>query len=214
MPEETVRPPLLGVVIGTLLHQRGHFTLHGSAVSIDGKAVAFIGRKGAGKSTAAALQARGHPLVSDDVLTFDIDEESKVQVQPAFPRIKMNPDSAIALGYDLEALPLLGGHLEKRLLEAVDGFTPHPLPLSEVYLLDAGSELVVRRIKGSRAFAVLMSQTYAPRFLGSAASTPEHFNQCRQIACRVPLYQLTRPIDFSQLKYIATFIESQDSEEG
>ncbi|NBC85561.1 MAG: hypothetical protein GVY25_05150, partial [Bacteroidetes bacterium] len=46
--EGTLRAPLLGVVLGTLLHQRGLHTLHASAVVVDGGAVAFVGEKGAG----------------------------------------------------------------------------------------------------------------------------------------------------------------------
>ena len=66
---QAVRLPLLGCVLGVLLHQRGLFTLHASAVSVGGAAVAFIGAKHAGKSTmAAALHARGHAMLADDVL--------------------------------------------------------------------------------------------------------------------------------------------------
>lgn len=54
----------------------------------------------------------------------------------------------------------------------------------------------------------LMSQTYAPCFLGSDAATPEHFRQYQRVAQHVPLYRLTYSDDLSQLVAIARFVES------
>src|SRR5581483_11098147 len=61
---------LLGASLSVLLHQRNYLVLHASAVvTADGKAVGFLGDKGAGKSTtAAALHARGNLLIADDII--------------------------------------------------------------------------------------------------------------------------------------------------
>ena len=54
---------------------RGNTVLHASAVAIDGKALAFVGQSGRGKSTLAALMCLdGAQLVTDDVLTVAGDE--------------------------------------------------------------------------------------------------------------------------------------------
>jgi hypothetical protein len=67
--ERVLRSVLLGVALGVLLHQRGLLTLHASAVVINGGAVAFIGRKGEGKSTmAAAFYARDSGVLADDIV--------------------------------------------------------------------------------------------------------------------------------------------------
>lgn len=58
-----------------ILHQllNGRVVLHGSAVVVDGAAVATIGPSGAGKSTtAAALVQRGAELLADDVVAIDM----------------------------------------------------------------------------------------------------------------------------------------------
>ena len=48
--------------------------LHASAVELDGSAMAFVGNSGQGKSTMATLMcARGARLVTDDVLSVDLD---------------------------------------------------------------------------------------------------------------------------------------------
>ena len=62
---------LLGPVLGFVLRLRGVTTMHASAVCVDGKAIAFVGPQGAGKSTtAAALLSRGCPVITDDVLAM------------------------------------------------------------------------------------------------------------------------------------------------
>ena len=71
--ERAIRLPLLGTVLAVLLHQRGYFVLHASAIAVDGGVVAFLGNKGQGKSTmAATLYSRGHELVADDVVAIDV----------------------------------------------------------------------------------------------------------------------------------------------
>ena len=53
---------------------QGMEVLHASAVSLDGRAVAFLGRSGAGKTTLATrLLARGARLLTDDVLAVTTD---------------------------------------------------------------------------------------------------------------------------------------------
>ncbi len=63
---------LPGTVVAFLLTMAGFSVLHGSAVEIDGAALAFVGASGQGKSTLAALFcATGAPLVTDDVLPLE-----------------------------------------------------------------------------------------------------------------------------------------------
>lgn len=63
-----------GAVLAYLLVRRGHLVLHGSAVAVDGHAVAFVAPSGGGKSTMATLMcADGAALVTDDVLRVDLD---------------------------------------------------------------------------------------------------------------------------------------------
>jgi len=67
-----VRLYLLGSAWGALCYQRDLLVLHASAVRVDGRAVAFCGRPGMGKSTLAAwLAESGHALVSDDLARFE-----------------------------------------------------------------------------------------------------------------------------------------------
>ena len=68
---------LTGTVMAFILTMRGMSVLHGSAVELDGRALAFVGVSGQGKSTLAAiLCAGGARLVTDDVLPVIVDDDA------------------------------------------------------------------------------------------------------------------------------------------
>ena len=109
-----LRAPLLGPVMAALLQQRGVLTLHASAAVIDGQVVAFLGRKGWGKSTtAAALHAHGHTLIGDDILAVRHDERQPVALV-GFPQLKLFPDSVAAVGEDPDSVPRMHSLVSKR----------------------------------------------------------------------------------------------------
>ena len=69
----TLRNYVIGPVLNQLLFQRQLLVVHASVVMLNGRAVAFVGQSGWGKSTLAAhMQQRGHLLVSDDALVIDL----------------------------------------------------------------------------------------------------------------------------------------------
>ena len=78
-PDPGADPRLLAVLVGglvvsVLLNLAGHCVLHASAVELEGRAMAFAGARGAGKSTLAALLCgAGAGLVTDDVLRVDME---------------------------------------------------------------------------------------------------------------------------------------------
>ena len=68
-----VRVLAAGAVIAVHLKLRHELVMHASAVQLDGRALAFVGASGMGKSTLAAVLCRnGCDLVSDDVLRVDV----------------------------------------------------------------------------------------------------------------------------------------------
>jgi hypothetical protein len=66
---EVVAILLAGTVTAYLLSAGGGLVLHASAVEVDGRALAFVGFSGQGKTTVATLlSTNGLPLVTDDLL--------------------------------------------------------------------------------------------------------------------------------------------------
>lgn len=202
--KSTVRLPLLGAVLGILLHLRGVFTLHASGVSIGGNAVAIVGPKGAGKSTlAASLQQRGHLLLTDDVLAIHDD----MTVAPAFPQVKLHSDSAAAIGLSSSALHVLHRTVPKRALRVPSHFDDRPRRLAAVFVLSDGDDPSTNRMSGRRAFFGLFREMYALRFLGTEGVTPEDFRRCEAIARTVPVIRLVRPRDLNRLHETAARVE-------
>ena len=204
VPPSTLRLPLLGVAFGVLLHQRRLLTLHASAVSIGGIAAAFVGWKGAGKSTiAAALQTRGHALLTDDVLALQPDEWT---VRPAFPQIKLREASADAVGAG--SLDRLAPAVEKYALRNPDAFCTAAAPLGAIFVLTVADQIGARRLNGRHTLMNVMAQTYAPRFLGSDGTGPEVFAWCNALAQTIPVVELHRPRDLQRLGESAACVET------
>lgn len=208
MPDSSMRAPLLGVGFGTLLHQRGVLTLHASCVSIGGRAVAFLGNKGDGKSTTSALlHSRGHSLVTDDVLAVHLKGASAPEVWPAFPNQKLCRDSIAAIGERAEAYPELHPALDKRVRSARAGFSPEPVPLHAIFVLADGPEIGTSRLTGGAAFSEVVRHSYAARFLGADQVGGGHFQQILSLVQQVPTFRLTRPRDLFSLPALGAFLE-------
>jgi hypothetical protein len=211
-PESSLRIPLLGGVLFSLLYQRGLFVLHASAVNINGSVVAFLGLKGQGKSTmAATLYGRGHSLVSDDMLAVQIDGDARPTAIPGFPNLKIWPDSAAsALGDDPENLPRLIEGYEKRARGATTGFSLEPLPLSRIFVLGSGPHPQIEPMPHQEAVSQMLCQTYPARVFGSllqgeAASV--NFRQCISLINKVPVYWLRRHRSLEALQDVAQLVE-------
>lgn len=149
--EAAVRADLLGRVIALAAHVDGHVALHASAVSIDGRAVAFLGPKHAGKSTLAlALVRLGARLLTDDTLIVRLDAGTPWAV-PGVQRVRLWNDSARALGAAVsdarDAKPTVD-RLEPNELET------RPVPLDVCYLLEGSPGLQGGAVRRERVPAV------------------------------------------------------------
>lgn len=208
---DLARLPLLGPILGTLLRQRGRIVLHASAVSIGGRVAAFLGHKGYGKSTtAAALHAHGHPVVTDDVLPVEMGEENTVTVWPGFPRLSMWPDAVSAVGQDPSTLAALHERVSKRAVPAREGFAAQrAISLDGIYVLGQGDRLVCDVLSPREAFVELLRHSYCSGQLGQLSSDalPPLFRQYSRLVETVPVYRLDRPHDLTKLPDIVRIVE-------
>lgn len=162
--------PLLGPVLAMTLHARGAFVLHASAVAVDGHAVAFLGDKGAGKSTtAAAMIAAGHELLSDDILALTRTRSGQWSVEAGFPQLKLSTDTATAIrvaGADVRLPPHTA--IPKLLHRLTSGFSTSPVPLSRIFVLRRGDRPAIEKLRPKEAFTALAKFSYCARFGTSA----------------------------------------------
>ncbi len=130
---------LLGPVFSLVLGLRGTISLHASAVRIGDVAIALVGPPGAGKSTtAASFATAGYSVLTDDVAAIRDDGDAFLII-PAYPRIRLWPESVEMLFGSPEALPRITPTWDKRYLELgsiAHRFEPEPVPLAAIYFLD------------------------------------------------------------------------------
>jgi hypothetical protein len=188
---------LIGPILGLVLHLRGTVMLHASVVRIGDVAVAFVGPQGAGKSTTAACFAlAGYSVLTDDVAAIS-EDETIFKVIPAYPRIRLWPESVEMLFGSPDALPQLTPNWEKRYLE-LDGesgrFETEAVPLGAIYFLHPRTDdpskplIVAESIRGGMVDLLgNLSGNYLLDQILPAAS----FAFLSRIAQGVPLRRLT-----------------------
>ncbi len=202
--DRLIRLYIVGTVMAVLLYQRGLLVLHASVVNINGCAVAFLGKSGAGKSsTAAALLARGHEIVADDVAAINMGA-NPATVFPGFPQIKLSTEAAVSLGYDAESLLLLHPLEEKRGYRITQRFSQSPLLLKRIYVL-AEAALNIEPIRPQEAVIELVRHS-RPTTLFHSGGAP-HFLQCASLVKELTIYRLQRPRSLSLLPDLAQLVE-------
>ncbi len=205
--EEDLQPFLTGAVLAVLLHQRGSFVLHASAVEIGGAAVAFLGAKGFGKSTLAGfLKAKGFGLISDDIVPV-VFEDGKAMTTPGFPRIKLYDDVIEAIGKKPSDFKTVHRFVEKRSFQFDEPFRTEPARLHAVYILSDGEAVKIEKIEPVEAFIEIFKNTHLNRFLEPLECRREYFEHCRKFIQTVPVFRLSRRADFGAMDEIAEKLE-------
>lgn len=212
VPAEMLVQWVQGAALSLVLHQRGFLVMHSSAVAIDNKAVIFVGESGWGKSTtAAALHARGHRLLADDVVAIRA-EPGNITVVPGFPHLKLLPQSVEFLGEDFASMPGVGAHEEKRLRSARERFTPEPVPLEYLFVLAEADRCMIEPLGPQPAIVELLRHAFVARlteFLKLTDSATSHFANCTQVIKDASVCALKRPKTFDQLPAMIDMIEQR-----
>ena len=188
---------LLGPIMGFVLLLRGFISLHGCAVTIDDRAVAIVGPAGSGKSTiAAAFAEDGYPILAEDVVMLS-DHRDTFLVQPAYPAIRLWPDSVAALYGTAATLPKLTPTWDKRYLDLTQDkyeFQPHPLPLAAIYLLaersDDDAAPFAQDLTGAEALMSLVANTYAT-YLMDRQMRAREFELLPRLRNLIPIRRVT-----------------------
>jgi len=134
--------------------------LHGSAVSLKGRAFIFLGASGAGKSTTAhALGARGLRLVSDDMVLVDV---ARGLVLPGAPTVRLWRDE---LEGALEREPVSAGVRDKHWFKLPESWAARePLPIGAIVELERAADAPVEGVASARegfaARLALLSQCF------------------------------------------------------
>ncbi|MDS0260022.1 hypothetical protein NDI56_11515 [Haloarcula sp. S1CR25-12] len=202
VPESTAaarRRFVRGPGLRSALVQQGAVVLHASAVVIDGRAVAFAGPSGRGKSTTAgAFLAAGHDLLTDDVLPCD--PAGRPVVPSGAPSLSVDARASAALG--------LGQSSEATAEVAVeDRFAAGTYPLAAVYLLTDGADVDIERLSAQRGVFGLLKASYAIYRATDRTAQQAHLDACGTLADAVDVCRLTRPRSLDALETLVARVE-------
>ena len=198
---------LLGHVLSFSLVARGIEPLHGTVVTIDGEAVAFLGDCGYGKSTlAAALLARGFQILTDDLVAVD-ERDGAWVVHPGVPRLKLFP--AIArqvLGSSRHGTPMNTGTTKLVLPLGIEQATRQPAPLKRLYVLSTpgkgrsrqGPQVQIEHLSGKAAFLEVLRAAFNPVIV-EKARLAHQFAFTSRLVASVPVRELRYPRSLSAL---------------
>jgi hypothetical protein len=145
------------VLTGMSLNLQNQVAIHANAVSLEGKAIAFAGYSGRGKSTLSAYCAsRSAGFVTDDVLIVDPGN----LVLPGNLRIKLYPSTGESLGLDAAEETRYKIFYEPTKLGAL--MHQHPVPLVAIYLLEESTndEISTQQLDKTDAAFALMTHGY------------------------------------------------------
>ena len=200
-------PFLLGPVMAMLLHQRGYLVLHGSSVKINGGAVAFLGHRGNGKSTTAIhLYKEGYPLVTDDILAIKFDEEGLPVVYPGYPHARLNEDSYSRVKDNTGILTPIKTLAGKVFCDASYQYSPTPLILERIYLLENGDKIEASLLKSQENLIDLIRHSVANRIFQHTTQR-ENLIQCAQLVNNVRVRRLEVTHSFVRILDLVRVIE-------
>ena len=205
-----VRADITGRVLAMTLHAAGRLCLHGSAVAMDGGAVAFVAPKYHGKSTLALALARsGCRLMTDDILP--VDPGPPAQAIPGVHQVRLWDDSAEL--FDVRSGEPTPGdkHLVHEIPEDLLMFQPDAL--SAVYLLspltgESSMAEAARRIPMpdvTAALALVRHAALGPLLGGAQAACT--FERAATLASTVPVYRLETVAGLDRLSEVVAQLQ-------
>jgi hypothetical protein len=209
-PPEVARMLLLGQVFAQVLHGAGLLCLHGSAVAVAGRGIAFLAPKFHGKSTLAlALTAAGGRLITDDLVA--VETGTRPKLRPGVQSVRLLKDALQRVG----ALCI-----GTRIVEGGKGtVTDFPnsmvvnkaVPFAAAYLLEpvrvpAGPAARRDRLPLREAAIALAHRTKLPDPLVGFQTAGRDLQRATAVALHVPVFRLQLAGDFDRLPDVAAQI--------
>jgi len=198
-----VRLFLKGSGLAAVLHQRGLFPLHASAVEFDGGCVAFLGDSGAGKSTLAAMMSRrGYRLISDDVVATRVGPRGVLLADTSAPVIKLWPDSLDIAGFSETQAPFEAAAFRKHQIEARDRFRVGALPVRQLYFLQwlppSRATPQIEDMSPFDAMLAVRANVYRSSLIGAMRREAAFAEFCASLLETATSFSFTRSCDMSR----------------
>ena len=201
---------LSGPILTILLNQRGIHAFHASCIQRYGKAIAFCGTSGRGKSTmVASFVANGWMPVSDDILATDLSGYVP-KVWPGPRQSWLIEDSVNAFFTHVTKIPRrsIDG---KAFADYRDIWCSKPVELGDLIIIDEPSAdglISMCRIDNDSAVEELLMQLRLPQYQVELAGEVALRDTCIALARSLRVWRLCRPFDYSRITEIVRYIET------
>jgi len=199
--DEAFHTYLLNQVLSFALLCAGIEPLHSTSVVVDGRAVAFLGDCGYGKSSlGAAFLAAGHRLLTDDLLVLDERAGGWIG-QPGPSRMKLFPEMADHFfGPGAPRVPMNGGTPKAVLRIPEASMQRAPTPLAALVFLHppeaSESDVRLEPTTAREAFVGLTTNTFNDLLRGPERLR-RHLAWASRVASGVPVWRLSYPRDLA-----------------
>lgn len=218
VPDDTLEHLLLDQVLPRTLSHGGRTVLHAAAVAVDGRALAFLGDTGWGKSTLIThLHGGGLPLVSDDCLVIT-NAGDPIMGLGSYPGMRLWPDSVLALGAGTDQVGSVAHYSRKRRVatRAASLVQVDPLPIAHLFLLAPPTEAVddvirITPIVERDRVIHLLEYSFRLDVTDRARSAREFAALC-QLAERLPMSLLNYPRRYDRLPAVTAAIRAHISD--
>lgn len=209
---ELVRNIVIGPALALALEAGGELCLHGSAVVIDGRAIAFVGPKHHGKSTiAAALTRAGARLVGDDLIAIAPGAYgTPAHVRPGVASLRLWSDAASAIDVGGIGRAISDG-MKTTATDLRDAAVARTAaPLAALYLLQpvtvtSGGAAVLRApVRAAEATIALAQQMKLPGSLVGVRGAAARLGAVAVVAANVPVFRLAVVRDFGRLPAVVS----------
>jgi chloramphenicol 3-O-phosphotransferase len=191
---------LFGPVLSFALLRRGIESLHATALTINGDAIALLGDSGAGKSTlAAALLARGARLLTDDLLVVKY-EAGVPMAQPGLRRLKLMPDAAGRWPQNGAGAPFHPGSPKRVFRLTEDSCARASAPLRACFVLKRGAPTASARLLASSAGMQQIAANAFNTLDVRSARLRAHFEACARLSRHVPVFELSLTEDLLRIE--------------
>ena len=219
-PNETIRHLLLDHIIPKIIGQQGRLVLHASAVILpNGKAIAFLGNSGWGKSTiASSFHESGAQLITDDCLLIELNKRQIIGI-PNYYGLRLFSDSAEAIFPAEKYFSRMAHYSQKKRLimhnqeaESIE----YKVNIDAFFFLNDPSKsptaslIEINPICGIGEFMGLVERMFVLNTTDKKNNIQQFQNMSNIINSNLPVFKLQYQRKHSLLRELRTFISNLD----
>lgn len=189
---------LMAMAFSILVIQREKILLHGAVLRLpnENRAIGVCGESGAGKSTISnELLKRGLRFLSDDEILFDVDDE--VYALGTYPWRRVCLDV-----YEKEQIDksksfyFEDGSKKKYVIDMSDEYEDQRTVIDQLFVLTLTDEddMEIVPVTGADKVHILLENLFKKAVYETVGIPPQMFKELVQIATKVDIYIIKRPI--------------------